>query len=46
MSNLALIKETLESSPLWITLPEKERDELLARIFFLESQETTFIVIQ
>jgi len=39
MSNIDLIKATLESSPLWKTMPEEEQNVLLARIFFLESFE-------
>ena len=39
MGNMALIKATLESSPLWKTMPEEEQDMLLARILFLESQK-------
>ena len=46
MRNIALIKETLESSPLWVTLPEKEKDELLARILFLESQKLQTMIEQ
>jgi len=46
MGNVNLIKETLEFSPLYVTLPEKERDELLARILFLdESREQRSIVL-
>ena len=46
MSNIDLIKATLKSSPLWKTLPEKEKDELLARILFLESQKLQTMIEQ